>query len=361
VNRRHLATLLFALGLSACGGGSDAASTDTAGSGHRGGDPNGGDPNGGNTERKPGTPTPTPPPTTVIAHRGASGHLPEHTLGGYELAIRMGADLLDIDLQLSRDGVVVAMHDTTLDRTTDVASKFARRNGGYAVAQFTAAEIKTLQVRPTGSAASSYPGFTPSAAQPWAVPTFQEVIDLVRSQEAATGRRIGLSPEAKVADPVLEDALLSILVANGYGSSTDSVLIQSFMVTALKRMRTTQARLGSHMPMMLLGAALPAGTNAGTDAVQLLNSQGGTQALADVKAYADAVGLKINDDRAGHPITQAFVDQVHACGLKALAWTFSRADAAGARAEFDRYLSLGLDGVVADFPDRVRSQSGPHG
>ena len=100
----------------------------------------------------------------VIAHRGASGYLPEHTLGGYELAIKMGADFIEPDLQISKDGALVAIHDDTLQRTTNVTSLFAQRNGGYKVADFTLAEIKTLTVLPTGTGKTSYPGFTPSAA-----------------------------------------------------------------------------------------------------------------------------------------------------------------------------------------------------
>ena len=74
-----------------------------------------------------------PPSPLVIAHRGASGYLPEHTLAGYELAVKLGADFIEPDLQLTRDGVLVAMHDDTLQRTTDVASLFAARNGDYRI------------------------------------------------------------------------------------------------------------------------------------------------------------------------------------------------------------------------------------
>ena len=98
----------------------------------------------------------------VIAHRGASGYLPEHTLAGYELAVRMGSDYIEPDLQLTRDNQLVAMHDDTLQRTTNVASLFAQRNGAYRVADFTLAEIKTLTVQPANATAkTTYPGFTP--------------------------------------------------------------------------------------------------------------------------------------------------------------------------------------------------------
>ncbi|MCO4093756.1 MAG: hypothetical protein HEQ37_05780 [Acidovorax sp.] len=112
--------------------------------------------------------TNAPAQPQVIAHRGASGYLPEHTLGGYELAIRMGADFIEPDLQITKDGALVAIHDDTLTRTTNVAALFAQRNGGYKVSDFTLAEIKTLTVVPTSTGKTSYPGFTPSAASPFA-------------------------------------------------------------------------------------------------------------------------------------------------------------------------------------------------
>ena len=159
----------------------------------------------------------------VIAHRGASGYLPEHTLAGYELAIRMGADFIEPDLQMSKDGVLVAMHDDTLQRTTNIASLFAPRNGGYKVADFTLAEIKTLTVLPTGTGKTSYPGFTPSAADPFKVPTFQEVAGLVQAQSSAAGRRIGLYPEAKQADLVMEDGILKALAQKDVASFSEGV------------------------------------------------------------------------------------------------------------------------------------------
>ncbi len=102
----------------------------------------------------------------VIAHRGASGYLPEHTLAAYELAIKMGAAYIEPDLQLTKDGQLVAMHDTTLNRTTNVETVLGMRNGGYRVSDYTLAEIKTLTVEPVGTSQNTYPGFTPTSADP---------------------------------------------------------------------------------------------------------------------------------------------------------------------------------------------------
>jgi glycerophosphoryl diester phosphodiesterase len=135
----------------------------------------------------------------VIAHRGASGYLPEHTLGGYELAVKLGADYIEPDLQLTKDGVLVAMHDDTLIRTTNVQTLFPGLSS-YLVSDFTLAEIKTMTVKPVGTASTTYPGFTPASPNPYSIPTFQEVITLARNLSASNGREIGIYPEAKQAD-----------------------------------------------------------------------------------------------------------------------------------------------------------------
>lgn len=201
-----------------------------------------------------GSSAPVAPAPLVIAHRGASGYLPEHTLAGYELAIRMGADYIEPDLQITKDGALVAIHDSTLQRTTNVAALFAQRNGGYRVSDFTLAEIKTLTVVPTGTGKASYPGFTPSAANAFAVPTFQEVVDLAQRQSSATGREIGIYPEAKQADPAMEDAILKTLADNGY-SARSKVFIQSFSDATLRSLRAKQTAQGNRIPLILLGMA----------------------------------------------------------------------------------------------------------
>lgn len=137
----------------------------------------------------------------VIAHRGASAYLPEHTLAGYELAIRMGADIVEPDVQLTSDGALVAMHDTELTHTTDVVSVFAPRNGGDKVSDFTLAEIRTLTVMPTSPASTGHPGFTPSGPDAFKVPTLREVLDLVTAHTRHRRERRG-APEAQASRPM---------------------------------------------------------------------------------------------------------------------------------------------------------------
>ncbi|PIF20355.1 MULTISPECIES: glycerophosphodiester phosphodiesterase family protein [unclassified Acidovorax] len=283
----------------------------------------------------------------VIAHRGASGYLPEHTLGGYELAIRMGADFIEPDLQITKDGALVAIHDDTLNRTTNVATLFAQRNGGYKVSDFTLAEIKTLTVMPTGTGKASYPGFTPSSANAFAVPTFQEVVDLAKKQSSTAGREVGIYPEAKQADPAMEDGILKTLAANGYNANS-KVFIQSFSDATLRSLRTKQVAQNNKMPLILLGVATTAAD--GTARMGVTGATG-VQALTlkDVATFTEGVGVLINNTT--YPVTKSFIDQAHAAGLKVHGWTFAQADAAPAAVEFRKYLDMGMDGMFANYPD----------
>ncbi|RYF25845.1 MAG: hypothetical protein EOO33_08525 [Comamonadaceae bacterium] len=307
------ALCVSSLGLSACGGGNDGPSSQPQ----------------------------------VIAHRGASGYLPEHTLGGYELAIRMGADFIEPDLQITRDGQLVAMHDDTLNRTTNIATLFAQRNGAYKVADFTLAEIKTLTVVPTSTGKTSYPGFTPSAATPFNVPTFQEVVDFAKKQSTVAGREVGLYPEAKQADPVMEDGILKTLSTNGFNAGS-KVFIQSFSDVTVRSLRTKQIAQNNKMPLVLLGVATKA-----ADGTPRMGVTGGTGVslltLKEVAGFAEGVGVLINNDT--YAISKGFIDEAHAAGLQVHGWTFAQVDPTLAAADFRKYLDMGMDGMFANYPD----------
>ena len=251
----------------------------------------------------------------VLAHRGTTGYLPEHTLGGYELAVKMGADYIEPDLQLTKDGVLVAMHDDTLTRTTNVQQLFPGRSS-YAVSEFTLQEVKSLTVKPVGTASTSYPGFTPVSADPYKIPTFQEVIDLARSQSAAVGREVGIYPEAKQADPVMEDKILQTLIANGY-TGADKVFIQSFSIDTIKSINDKQTALGANFNLLVLS----------TSSTALV-----TYGLANIKSFADGVGTSIT----GAGMSASFIDQAHAAGLLVHGYTFSKT-AATADPEYQKF------------------------
>ncbi len=186
----------------------------------------------------------------LIAHRGASGQLPEHTLEGYALAIELGADYVEPDLVSTKDGVLIARHEPNIINTTDVKTRpeFAARKRtmkvdgvneeGFFASDFTLAEIKTLRaVQPVAERDQSFNG-------KFQVPTLDEVLQLVRRKSSEEGREIGVYPETKHPtyhanlNLALEDRLLQTLSRHGYNDRRAPVFIQSFEVSNLKYLRS---------------------------------------------------------------------------------------------------------------------------
>ncbi len=266
----------------------------------------------------------------VISHRGSTGYLPEHTIAGYELAVKMGTDYIEPDLQMTKDGYLVAMHDTTLSRTTNVETVLGTRNGSYAVSGYTLAEIKQLTVDPTAPAKSTYPGFTPSDNYANKVPTFQEVIDTAKAMSAKYGREIGIYPEAKQGDQAMADAILSTLIANGY-TSQSKVFIQSFDAATIKYINDQENLLDAkyNFQLLVLGSV----------------SQINTLGLENINDYADGVGVSIS----GNAVTAAYqklIDDAHDAGLLVHGWTFSNNPA-----QYASYFNAGIDGVFSNYTD----------
>ena len=200
-----------------------------------------------------------PPQPTVIAHRGASALRPEHTLAAYARAIQDGADLVEPDVVISRDGVLVVRHENTLavvnaagkvtEATTDVADhpEFAARRttkkvdgqtiSGWFVEDFTLAELKTLRAR------ERLPALRPANLlydREFEIPTLQEVIDLTSSMSAENGRTVGIYPETKhpayfrALGLPLEEPLVELLRQNGWNDDDAPVFIQSFDAASLQ-------------------------------------------------------------------------------------------------------------------------------
>lgn len=188
----------------------------------------------------------------VVAHRGASGYLPEETLEAYSLAIDLGADVIEPDLIATKDGILIARHDPNLAYSTDVAShaEFAARKKtiqvdgetqtGWFASDFTLAEIKTLGAISTDAERpQQYNGA-------YKIVTFQEIIDLVKARTASTGRTIAVYPETK--NPTyhrdiglpLEDTLIAQIKAAGWNSKSAPIYVQSFEPSSLKSYRSTQ-------------------------------------------------------------------------------------------------------------------------
>lgn len=294
----------------------------------------------------------SPPCPLIIAHRGASGYLPEHTLPAYAMAYAMGADYLEPDLVSTRDGVLICCHDIHLDRTTNVAACFPNRHrddGRWYAADFTLAEVKTLSARERFDAQGRrvFAGRFPAGAQGFAVPTFEELLALIQALNRQTGRGVGVYPETK--DPAfhaaeglaLEPGLLARLAEYGYHGPHAPVFIQSFSPDNLAAMRFEQ---GCTLPMIQL-----------IEAGRSTQDQRSVDELAAIARYANGIGP---DKTCIHESRGELVAAAHAHGLAVHPWTF-RADALGEgfatladeiRCYVDVYR---IDGLFTDFTDQA--------
>jgi glycerophosphoryl diester phosphodiesterase len=289
----------------------------------------------------------------VIAHRGASGHRPEHTLEAYRLAIEMGADFIEPDLVSTKDGVLIARHENEIGGTTDVAVRFPDRRRtktidgqsvtGWFTEDFTLADIKTLRTKERLATRShAYDGRYP-------VPTLDEVIDLAQRSGRERGREVGIYPETKhptyfrsIGLP-LEEPLLASLAKAGWDGRDAPVFIQSFETDNLKMLR---GRTKVRLIQLMSDAAMVTGDG-----------------LKTIAAYADGIGPEkqlVQPVNAGGTLGTAtdLVARAHAAGLLVHVWTL-RIDKAflpagykgDAGAEFLRFRDLGVDGIFTDFPD----------
>jgi glycerophosphoryl diester phosphodiesterase len=293
----------------------------------------------------------------VIAHRGASGYLTEHTLAAYELAMKMGADIIEPDLQLTADGHLVAFHDASLlndsptgPALTDVADRFAPRNGGYLVQDFTLAEIQSLQTFPRLTAGTEFEGFTPSAAHPFRIPTFREVLTLLADYNAANGTDIGIYPEAKTPNRSnMNRLIVQELSEFGFTSAAQPVYIQSFSYNALRDILSIQSEFGTDMRQVALGGAVAAG---GTFGIFEFGA-GLFHDFASVSAFADGLGVFIGSF-TGQALSAEWIAAAHAAGLEVHGWTFRPTSFEAALALTQPFLDMGMDGFFTDFPDLTR-------
>ncbi|NUQ61111.1 MAG: glycerophosphodiester phosphodiesterase [Pirellulales bacterium] len=305
----------------------------------------------------------------VIAHRGASGYLPEHTLAAKAMAYAMGADYLEQDVVLTRDDCPIVLHDVQLDTVTDVADRFpsrARDDGRFYAIDFTLEEIKRLRVSERmdlRSRAPVFPSRFPAGKSDFRIPTLEEEIELVQGLNTSTGQNVGIYPEIK--SPAwhrrqgkdISSIVLEVLRRYGYQGRDCRCYLQCFDAAELKRLRfelKTQLKL-----VQLIGEN--AWKETATDYEAIRTADG----LREVAKYAEAIGPSISHVAAdtaeppGYAITP-LVRDAHAAGLAVHPYTF-RADALpGYAASFEQLLRIfcdevGVDGVFSDFPDRTAS------
>jgi len=294
---------------------------------------------------------------SIIAHRGASGYLPEHSLAAKALAYGMGADYLEQDVVASRDGELLVLHDLILDHVSDVATQFstrARQDGHFYCIDFDLDEIRRLNFRErldpdTGQ--PRYPGRFPRNAAAFSVNTLGEEIRLVQGLNVATGRNVGIYPEIKYPGWHLEqgfnlsDKVLILLDKFDYLSGNRPIFLQCFDSEELRRIRSSA---GPRLPI-----------------IQLLGSQTDVDPnrLAEIQTYATGIGPSIGLIYGGRRPDgtlklSGLVQQAHNAGLVVHPHTFRTDDLPAGMESFDALLDLfvnrlTVDGLFTDFTDRV--------
>lgn len=303
----------------------------------------------------------------VIAHRGASGYLPEHTFPAKTLAYAMGADYLEQDVVATRDDALVVLHDIHLDRVTDVARRYAgrqRADGRYYVRDFDLAEIRTLQVceRVKADGSPVYPNRFSSTGEVFRVQTFAEELEFVRAMVEANGRPVGIYPEIKRPEWHRQEGFditpefLRTLVDYGYEEHSDRVYVQCFDAGELRRIRH---ELGCRMKLVQLIAEDSWGESAATR-YAVLRTQKGLERLAKT---VDGIGPWLKRayryrKRDGTLTASGLVERAHRAGLAVHPYTFRADELPEGFASFDdllRYFidDLAIDGLFTDFPDRA--------
>ena len=290
----------------------------------------------------------------VIAHRGASGYLPEHTLPAKSMAYAMGADYLEQDIVLSKDNVPIVIHDIHLDTVTDVALKFPkkkRNDGQFYVIDFTFDELKQLNVSERFDPITNkavFPKRFPIFASTFKLHSLQEEIELIQGLNKSTGKNIGIYPEIK--EPAfhrregkdISKIVLKILNDYDYKTKNDHCILQCFDVDELKRIRNE-----FKCELFL---------------VQLMEFKKEEEILVEIATYADGIGpwykqiIKGKDKNGNWKISE-LVEKAHKYNLKVHAYTF-RADQLGDFRSFEELLKVAMydaniDGIFTDFPDKA--------
>lgn len=302
----------------------------------------------------------------VIGHRGACGYRPEHTLASYQLAIAMGADYIEPDLVMTKDGVLMARHENEISGTTDVAEKFPNRKTtkrvdgkeitGWFIEDFTLQEMKTLRAKERLAFRDhSYDG-------KFEVATFEEILTLLKHQK----RKVGIYPETKhptyfhsIGLP-LENAVIRTLEKYGMNKKNSLVFLQSFELSSLKIMKKL-----SPLPLLYLiddPELIPFDHFVHGDKRTYLDMLK-PENLKEIRETASGIGpykrYILPEDKNGDLLTAtSLIKDAHAVGLKVHPYTFrkepqylNKAYAGDPEREYLQFYELGVDGVFSDFAD----------
>lgn len=303
----------------------------------------------------------------VIAHRGASGYLPEHTLEAKAMAYAMGADYIEQDVVMTKDDQLIVLHDITLDRTTNVDELYPERirdDGRFYAIDFTLAEIKKLSASEgfrivDGEKVQGFSARFPMGASTFRVPTLQEEIELIQGLNQSTGKSVGIYPEIKSpefhreAGKDISTAVVKVLKDYGYISKQDKVFLQTFSFDELK---------------IIHEEILPA---AGIDLklVMLLSNNEdypwmfADQGMEKLAVMADGIGpahpmVVASDSTKENIKVTGLVAAAHAAGMQVHPYTYRR-DKGQVPPYANDYNDLlkihfsnaEIDGVFTDFPD----------
>lgn len=301
----------------------------------------------------------------VIAHRGASAYLPEHTVPAKALAYAMGADFLEQDIVASRDDALIVLHDIHLDRVSNVAEAFAdraRADGRYYARDFDLHELRSLTVweRMNADGTPVYAKRFPPKSGSFRIHTLREELELVDALNSSTGKRTGVYPEIKRPawhkDEGVDIApkMLNELAAHGYRERSDAVYVQCFDEDELVRLRT---ELGCELRLVQLIGENNWGES--TSDYDLMRTRRGLKKLAKT---ADGIGPWVEQlyelDSAG-PRSSGLVEAAQDEGLEVHPYTFRRDSLPNGFDTFDALVGfvigeLGADGLFTDFPDLAR-------
>jgi len=290
----------------------------------------------------------------VVAHRGASGYLPEHTMEAKAMAYAMKSDFLEQDLVLSKDGVPMVIHDIYLEDVTNVSEVFPNRkrsDGRYYVIDFKYQELQLLRVHERMNLQQKEAAFKsrfPVNSAVFRLHSLEEELQLIQGLNKSTGQDVGIYPEIKNPSFHLKEGqdiskiVLAILSDYGYSTKKDKCMLQCFDAKELKRIRL---EMGSQLHLTQLVEAL-------LNEVQ----------IKEIAKYADAIGpwykqLLLEKNEDGSWKIDPLVERAHEQDLQIIAYTF-RADDLNDGESFEELLdiafdTLNFDGVFTDFPDKV--------
>ena len=301
----------------------------------------------------------------VVAHRGSSGYLPEHTIPAIAMAHAQGADYIEQDVVLTKDSIPVVLHDIHIDSVTDVARRYPERkraDGRFYAIDFTLAELKQLAVSErfdprTGEAV--FKSRFPVGKGAFQIPSLEDELQVVQGLNRSTGREAGVYPEIK--EPAwhrkegkdISRIVIDVLARYGYRTKTDKVFLQCFDSEEVKRIRGELGYKGRLI--QLIESGMGTGNSAAFDRLRT------REGLAELAKVADGIGPALNDvfrpaDGGWRPTS--LVADAHAAGLAVHPYTF-RADALPPGiASFEDLLRMflvdvGVDGLFTDHPDRA--------